>query len=87
MTARMPGPARVPTGQVDQVRTVACDWTARPPLLIITTLQRNPSDVGDDAFRTQHVTTVQVQFGELLLERIREALTPPTPSFTIGAIR
>ena len=79
--------SRVPTGDVDRVLTVACDWTARPPLLLITTLRRSPADVSEDAFRPVHTTVLQAQFGELLLERIREAIAPPSRTPTEGTTR
>jgi hypothetical protein len=70
--------SRVPTGRIDEAVSVAVDWTAQVPLLVITTLRRSPADVSEHAFLPVHVTTLQAQYGPLLLERIREALTPPT---------
>jgi hypothetical protein len=87
MKAARTSGARVPTGDLDRIVTVAVDWTARVPLLLITTLRRSPSEVSDDAFRPVHTITMQAQYGEVLLERIREAIAPPSRTPTEGTAR
>ncbi len=73
MTA-IPVSHRVPTGQIDTTVTVAVDWAAPVPLLLITTLRRSAADVDDSAFRAVHTAQLQIQFAEVLIERIRAAL-------------
>ncbi len=67
---------RVPTGELDRVLEVAVDSTARPPLLVLTTLRRSPAEVSDEAFRPVHVTTLQLQYADVLIARIRAAVAP-----------
>jgi hypothetical protein len=71
---------RVPTGEVDRILTVAVDGTAGVPLLVIRTLRRTPDQVSDRAFRPVHTITLQAQYAELLIERIRAALIRSTPT-------
>lgn len=76
---------RVPTGQIDTVLHVAVDWTAPVPLLLITTLRRSAADVDDSAFRPVHTAQLQIQFAELLIERIRAALNSGSGARPRGA--
>ncbi len=65
---------RVPTGQVDVAIELAVDRTAVVPLLLITTLHRGAADVDEAAFKPVFTTQLQIQFAEVLIERIRAAL-------------
>ncbi len=84
MTA-IPVSHRVPTGQIDTVLQVALDWATPVPLLLITTLRRSAADVDEAAFKPVYTTRLQIQFAELLIERIRAALNSGSGARPRGA--
>lgn len=71
---------RVPTGRIDEQVTIGVDRTAAPPVLILTLMRRNPSEVAASAFRPVHTITLHAQYAALLAERILTATAGDTPA-------